>query len=87
MKHNDIFIDDDTGGNKDNLSTPISEMDLSKHCRKAVGKMGIETIGELVSKTETELLQQKGFKQADIDEIKDQFDKLGLELYSGNNNG
>jgi DNA-directed RNA polymerase alpha subunit len=48
--------------------------------------MGIETIGELVSKTETELLQQKDFKQADIDEIKDQFDKLGLELYSGNDN-
>lgn len=87
IKHNDIFIDDDTGGNKDSLSTSISEMDISKHCRKAVEKMGIETIGELVSKTETELLQQKGFKQEDIDEIKDQLDKLGLELYSGNNKG
>jgi DNA-directed RNA polymerase subunit alpha len=84
MKHNEIFIDD-TGGNKDNLSTPISEMGLSKHCRKVVEKMGIKTIDELVSKTDTELLQQKGFKQADIDEIKDQLDKLGLELYSGNN--
>ena len=84
MKHNDIFIDDGTGGSEDNLSTPISEMDLSKHCKKVIEKMGIETIGELVSKTETELLDQKGFKQADIDEIKDQFDKLGLELCSGN---
>ena len=46
--------------------------------------MGIQTIGELVSKTETELLEHKGFKQADIDEINDQFDKLGLELCSGN---
>ena len=87
MKHNDIFIDGDTGGNTDNLSAPISEMDLSKHCKKVVEKMGIETIGELVSKTETELLEQKGFKQADIDEIKDQFNKLGLELCSGNDNG
>jgi DNA-directed RNA polymerase alpha subunit len=59
-------------------------MDLSKHCRKVIEKMGIETIGELVSQTETELLGQKGFKQADIDEINDQFDKLGLELCSGN---
>ncbi len=84
MKHNDMFIDDDTGGNEDNLSTPISETDLSKHCRKVIEKMGIETIGELVSQTETELLGQKGFKQADIDEINDQFDKLGLELCSGN---
>ncbi len=85
MKHNDIFIDDDTGGNKDNLPTPISEMDLSKHCRKVIEKMGIETIGELVSKTDTELMEQNSFKQADVDEIKDQLDKLGLELYSGNN--
>ena len=84
MKHNDIFIDDDTVGNTDNLSTPISEMDISKHCKKVVEKMGIQTIGELVSKTEAELLDQKGFKQADIDEIKDQFYKLGLELCSGN---
>jgi DNA-directed RNA polymerase subunit alpha len=85
IKHNDIVIDD-AGEDEDSLSTPISEMDLSKHCRKVVEKMGIETIGKLVSKTETELLQQKGFKQADIDEIKNQFDKLGLELYSGNDN-
>ncbi len=84
MKHNDIFIDDDSE-DTESLSTPISEMDLSKHCKKVVEKMGIETIDELVSKTDTELLEQKGFKQADVDEIKDQLDKLGLELYSGNN--
>jgi len=87
MKHKEIFIDDDTDEDEDNLLKAISEVDLSKHCRKAVEKMGIETIGELVSKTETELLQQKGFKQADIDEIKGQLDELGLELYSGNNKG
>jgi DNA-directed RNA polymerase subunit alpha len=85
MKHNAIFIDDDTDKDEDNLSKAISEVDLSKHCKNAVQKMGIETIGELVSKTETELLEQKGFKQADIDEIKDQLDKLGLKLYSGIN--
>jgi DNA-directed RNA polymerase subunit alpha len=85
MKHNDIFIDD-PGVNEDNLSTPISEMDISKHCKKVVEKMGIQTIGELGSKTETELLEHKGFKQADIDEINDQFDKLGLKLCSGNDN-
>lgn len=86
MKHNDLFIDDNTGGNTDNLSTPISEMDLSKHCKKVVENMGIKTIGELVSKTEIELLEQKGFKQEDIDEINDQFGKLGLELCNGNDN-
>jgi len=87
VKHGEIFIDDDISGDKDNLSKTISEIDIPKHCRKAIEEMGIETIGELVSKTETELLKQNGFKQADIDEIKNQLDKLGLELYSGNNEG
>jgi len=86
-KHTDIFIDADTGGDNDNMSKPVSEMELSEHCRKAVEKIGIETTGELASKTEAELWEQNGFTQADIDEIKDQLDKLGLELYSGNNKG
>ncbi len=86
-KHADIFIDTDTDENKDNLSKAISEMELSKHCSKALEKLGIETIGELASKTETELLEQNGFKQTDIDEIKGQLDGLGLELYSENDKG
>ena len=86
MKQAEVFIDADTGGYEGNLSKSISEIELSKHCRKAIEKMGIETIGELVSKTETELLQ-KSFQHADIDEIKNQLDELGLELYSGNDKG
>ena len=86
MKQAEVFIDADTGGYEGNLSKSISEIEFSKHCRKAIEKMGIETIGELVSKTETELLQ-KSFQHADIDEIKNQLDELGLELYSGNDKG
>ena len=87
MKHTEIFIDADAGGNKDNMSKTISDMELSEHCRKAVENMGIETTSALVSKTEAELLEQNGFNQADIDEIKDELDGLGLELYSGNDKG
>ena len=86
MKQAEVFIDADTGGYEGNLSKSISEIEFSKHCRKAIEKTGIETIGELVSKTETELLQ-KSFQHADIDEIKNQLDELGLELYSGNDKG
>lgn len=87
MKQAEMFIDTDTGGYEGNLSKSILEIELSKQCRNAIEKMGIETIGDLVQKTETELLEQNGFKQKDIDEIKNQLDELGLELYSGNDKG
>ena len=87
MKQAEMFIDTDTGRYEGNLSKSISEIELSKQCRNAIEKMGIETIGDLVQKTETELLEQNGFKQKDIDEIKNQLDELGLELYSGNDKG
>ncbi len=85
----EIFIDSDTdtGEDDDNLSMPISEIELSDDCRNAIGEMGIETIGDLISKTEPELLDQDGFTQAFVDEIINQLDTLGLKLHSGNNVG
>ncbi len=83
----EIFIDTDTGGNEDNLSKTILEIEFSDNCRNAIKEMGIETISDLVSKTETELLEQDGFTQAYVDEIINQLDKLGLKLHSGNNVG
>lgn len=78
------FINDNIDEDEKNLSNAISETELSKRCKNKLEKMGIETISDLVSKTEAELLEQQGFKQAYVDEIKNQLDKLGLTLYSGN---
>lgn len=83
----DLFIDSDTGGNDDNPSKTISEIELSDECRNAIEVMGIKTINDLESKTETELLEQDGFTQAFVDEIINQLDTLGLKLHSGNNVG
>ncbi len=80
----EIFFDTDTGGNKDNLSKSISEIEFSEDCGNAINDMGIDTISDLVSKTETELLEQYGFTQAFVDEVIDQLNGLGLKLHSGN---
>ncbi|MHC4267309.1 MAG: tetratricopeptide repeat protein [Planctomycetota bacterium] len=85
IKPVELFIGDDTGGDEDNLSKTISEIELSKDCENAINEMGIETISDLVSKTETELLEQDGFTQAYIDELIDQLNCLGLKLHSENN--
>lgn len=83
----DLFIDTDAGVEVDESSKTISEIELSDECRNAIEVMGIKTINDLESKTETELLEQDGFTQAFVDEIINQLDTLGLKLHSGNNVG
>ena len=83
----DLFIDADTSGNEDNLPKTISDMELSDECRNAIEEMGIETINDLASKTEIELLERDNFTQAYVDEIINQLDTFGLKLHSGNNVG
>ncbi len=72
---------------KDNVSKTISQMELSDDCRNAIEGINIESISDLVSKTESELLAQDGFTQAHVDEIIYELDTLGLKLHSGSDVG
>lgn len=65
---------------KESLAKPISDLKLSTRCKKVLEKMGIETIGDLVSRTEDELLEYRGFKQTYLDEIKVQLGEQGFKL-------
>jgi DNA-directed RNA polymerase subunit alpha len=60
-------------------STMTSDIGLSTRCKNALWKIGIETVDDLVKKTENELLQQ-GVKQNYIDEAKECLAKLGRSL-------
>jgi DNA-directed RNA polymerase subunit alpha len=76
----DKLVNIDASVDKESLSKPISELTLSTRCKNALEKMGIETIGNLASKTEDELLRHRGFKQTYIDEIKAQLAEQGFKL-------
>ena len=79
-KQIDKLVNIDASIDNESLSKPISELTLSTRCKNALEKMEIKTIGDLVSKTEDELLRRRGFKQAYIDEIKVQLEKHGFQL-------
>lgn len=66
------------------LSHPVSTLELSTRSTKALEKLEIVTIRDLVSKTEEELLSQKNFRRWYIDEIKEKLDPYGLKLKEGN---
>ncbi len=62
------------------LRTPITEFELSVRSRNCLAKMNIESLGDLVRKTEPELLAYKNFGETSLQEIKDILAQKGLRL-------
>lgn len=51
------------------LRTPVTDFELSVRSRNCLAKMGIRTLGDLVQKTEAELLSYKNFGETSLMEI------------------
>ena len=63
-----------------NLDTPIEELDLSVRSYNCLKREGITTVGELVTKSEADLLDIRNFGAKSIDEVKMKLVGLGLAL-------
>jgi len=66
------------------LSRPVMSLNLSVRSRKCLQRLGLNTIGELVSKSQEELLESQNFGQTSLKEIKDRLEEVGLRLRSHN---
>jgi DNA-directed RNA polymerase subunit alpha len=62
------------------LNRPISVLDLSVRARKAIQLLNIQTIGDLATRTEAELMGVKNFGATSLDEIHAKLKDFGLEL-------
>jgi DNA-directed RNA polymerase subunit alpha len=62
------------------LSKMVADLELSVRSRKALQRLNINTVGELASRTEDELLGCKNFGQTSLNEIKQQLATLGTGL-------
>ncbi len=60
----------------------VDDLQLSVRARKCLQKLNIRTLGELVRKTDAELLGCKNFGVTSLNEIKNALDNLGLSLRS-----
>lgn len=58
----------------------VGDMELSVRSRKALQRLNINTMGDLTSRTEAELLGCKNFGQTSLNEIKQQLSNFGLGL-------
>jgi len=62
------------------LALTIEELNLSVRSYNCLKREGINSVGDLVQKTEAELLDIRNFGQKSIDEVKAKLAELGLEL-------
>jgi DNA-directed RNA polymerase subunit alpha len=62
------------------LDLPIEALDLSERPRNCLRRAQIQTVGELVQKTEEELLNITNFGQKSLEEVTAKLDELGLSL-------
>jgi len=65
------------------LKIPVSDFELSVRSRNCLQKMNIETLGDLIMKTEQELLSYKNFGETSLGEIKQMLSQKGLRLGQG----
>ncbi len=64
----------------DNLHRSVDELELSVRSANCLKNAGITLIGELVQKTETEMLKTKNFGRKSLSEIKEILTEMGLGL-------
>src|ERR1700749_2055452 len=62
------------------FALPIDDLDLTARSYNCLKREGVHTVGELVSRTESDLLDIRNFGQKSIDEVKVKLHQLGLSL-------
>jgi DNA-directed RNA polymerase subunit alpha len=65
------------------LDLPIEALDLSERPRNCLRRAQIQTVGELVLRTEEDLLNITNFGQKSLEEVAAKLDELGLSLAVG----
>ena len=66
------------------LATPVEQIEFSVRARKALESLRVTTLGQLVTKTEADLLACKNFGQTSLNEVRQRLSEYGLRLREAN---
>jgi DNA-directed RNA polymerase subunit alpha len=67
-------------GSPEVLGKYLSDLEFSGRARKCFQRLNLATVGDLVSKTEAELMAAKNFGQTSLNEVKQKLSELSLSL-------
>ncbi|MEW6744154.1 MAG: DNA-directed RNA polymerase subunit alpha C-terminal domain-containing protein [Planctomycetota bacterium] len=80
----EMFYDEERERKEDKkaqiLRIPVTDFELSVRSRNCLAKMNLHTLGDLITKTEAELLAFKNFGETSLAEIKEILRQKGLRL-------
>ncbi len=68
------------GSGPSDLDLPIEDLELSERPRNCLKRAQVNTVGELLDKTEDDLLAITNFGQKSLDEVVEKLDERGLSL-------
>ena len=66
--------------NKELLNKSVNDIEVSVRVRRALAKLGIQTLADLIGRTEAELLGCKNFGVTSLNEVKERLTSYGLSL-------
>ncbi|HUV13313.1 MAG TPA: DNA-directed RNA polymerase subunit alpha [Acidobacteriota bacterium] len=72
--------DEELGSVNENLNKSIEELELSVRSYNCLKNANIQTIGQLVTKSESEMLKTKNFGRKSLNEINEILENLGLSF-------
>ncbi|MDR2779053.1 MAG: DNA-directed RNA polymerase subunit alpha [Puniceicoccales bacterium] len=72
--------DDDQNRLRKLLNMSVNEIELSVRAANCLNNANIMTVGELVMKTEAEMLRYRNFGKKSLNEIKEKMEEIGLSL-------
>ena len=76
----DVVEEDEDQAVNENLVKPVEELELSVRAYNCLKNANVETIGELVVKTEAEMLKTKNFGRKSLSEIKELLAEMSLSF-------
>ncbi|RAL25021.1 DNA-directed RNA polymerase subunit alpha [Lujinxingia litoralis] len=76
------IVEEDVPEFNENLLKPIEDLELSVRSFNCLQTAGIKYVGDLVQKSEAELLKTKNFGRKSLKEIKEILERMSLELGS-----
>jgi DNA-directed RNA polymerase subunit alpha len=77
----DEVVQQDVAG-QEHLDLPIEALDLSERPRNCLRRAQVQTVGELIEKSEEDLLNITNFGQKSLEEVTAKLDELGFSLRS-----
>ena len=84
LENVEIMVEKEEEEKNQIFDTTVEELELSVRSSNCLKRAGINTVGELVSKTEDDLMKVRNLGKKSLQEIKDKLDEIDLSLKKPN---